>query len=273
MPESSSEFPFRATVVPVGPSELPSDSTPDGSHDDEWSEQDLDDLYRQTLEAVDAATEDASRLFDEQILEDLVDTEAVQDVGDGDATDVGEAADECDAAESVRITARQVVEALMFVGGGPVTGKQMAELLGGESHEYVDELVESLNTMYLNQARPYEVRLVEGGYQLALRPEYDRVRNRVFGLGPREVKLSQDALELLALVAYQQPITKAEIDELGKPNASTILRQLLRRELLVLERDDEDAKTVAYRTTPRFLEVFGLKSLDDLPQVEDLMFR
>jgi segregation and condensation protein B len=130
-----------------------------------------------------------------------------------------------------------------------------------------------LNDLYGQEGRPYEVRLGEGGYRLELRPEFERVRDRVYGYGPKEVKLSQDALEVLALVAYQQPVTREIVEQTGKTNAPALLRQLLQRELISLRRGDGGKDDVTYRTTPRFLQLFGLGSLDDLPLPEDLMFK
>jgi segregation and condensation protein B len=95
----------------------------------------------------------------------------------------------------------------------------------------------------------------------------------VYGLGPKDVKLSQDALEVLALVAYQQPVTRVDVEATGKPNAAALLRQLLRRELIRLERGDGSADDVRYFTTSRFLQLFGLASLDDLPRAEDVVFK
>ena len=92
----------------------------------------------------------------------------------------------------------------------------------------------------------------------------------MFGLGPKEVRLSQDALEVLALVAYHQPITKQQVEDQGKRNAGTILQQLLRRELISLERDGKSRKNVKYRTAPRFLSLFGLSGIDELPQADEL---
>jgi segregation and condensation protein B len=84
------------------------------------------------------------------------------------------------------------------------------------------------------------------------------------------VRLSQDVLEVLALVAYQQPISQADIEAHGKQNAGNLLRQLLRRDLVAFERGSGGRKDVRYHTTARFLSVFGLGSLDELPQAEDL---
>ncbi len=170
-----------------------------------------------------------------------------------------------------RLESWQVIEALLFVGGQPLTGRHLAELLGGShTHEQVDELIASLNHTYLSESRPYELKLGEGGYRMVLRPEFEAVRSRVYGQGPREVKLSQDAVELLAFVAYRQPVTRQDVDDTGKPNAQALLRQLLRRELIALQRGED---TETYVTTRRFLEVFGLASIHDLPQAMDFNFK
>lgn len=173
--------------------------------------------------------------------------------------------------EGPRIASWQVLEALLFVGGQPLTGRQLADLLGGShTHEQVDEILADLNRRYFEEGRPYEIRLTEGGYRMLLRAEFEAVRSRVFGQGPKEVKLSQEALEMLAFVAYQQPVTSEEIEETGKENAMSLVRQLLRRELVVLKRD---AESDTYHTTKRFLELFGLTSIHDLPQMRDFNFK
>jgi len=96
------------------------------------------------------------------------------------------------------------------------------------------------------------------------------LRHRVYGTGPREVRLAQDVLEVLALIAYRQPISQKEIESHGKQNAGNLIRQLLRRELISFERGPGGRKDLRYQTTARFLSVFGISSLDDLPQAEDL---
>jgi segregation and condensation protein B len=179
-------------------------------------------------------------------------------------------ADESSGAAASRIEARQVIEAALFVGGGPLTTKKLSSLLSGSFDDAsVEEQIESLNLQYAGEARPYEIRLGEGGYRLVLRSEFERIRNRVHGFGPKEVRLSQDALEVLALVAYKQPITKSQIENVGKSNPGGVLRQLLRRELIALERT-ENSKDVSYRTTSRFLQLFGLSRIDELPQADEL---
>jgi segregation and condensation protein B len=107
----------------------------------------------------------------------------------------------------------------LFVGGQALTGKRLADLLGhGFVVEQVEEMIAALNEQYTRENRPYEIRLSEGGYRMVLRAEFERVRHRVHGLGPKDVKLSQDALEVLALVAYQQPVTRVDVGRRPLPH-------------------------------------------------------
>lgn len=164
----------------------------------------------------------------------------------------------------------QVIEAALFVDG-PIPARKICTLLGGSFEPaFVELAVEQLNTSYLNEGRPFEILITDGGYHLQLRREYDYLRHRVFGTGPREVKLGQDLLEVLAIVAYRQPVTVDELDGVRKSSSAGSLRQLLRRDLVCLERDAENPKRVLYRTTARFLNLFGLGSIDELPRTEDV---
>lgn len=169
----------------------------------------------------------------------------------------------------VPVDPRQILEGCLFVSPEPVSLRQLATLFRDSfSAEYFRDEFERLNQLYVDENRPYRVVLVEGGYSLRLLNDYERVRDRVHGQGPKEVRLNQEALEVLALVAYRQPIAQDEIQELGKPQCGGTLRQLVRRQLLAIERESGDARRVQYRTTERFLALFGLRSLKDLPRPE-----
>jgi segregation and condensation protein B len=173
--------------------------------------------------------------------------------------------------EPAGVTAEQVIEAALFVGGAPLNAKKICSLLRGSyDTAFVQQAIDELNSQYAAEARPYEIRLGDGGYRMELRPEFDKLRHRVYGSGPREVKLSQDVLEVLALVAYQQPITQEQVESHGKQNAGAVLRQLLRRELIRIERGDGGRKDVRYHTTQRFLSLFGVANLEELPRADDL---
>ena len=174
----------------------------------------------------------------------------------------------------VRPTPRQIIEACLFVGGIPLTSSRISVVLRGEfDADFIDREINELNRLYAVEERPYEIQLGEGGYRLTLRDEFERIRHKVYGLGPKEVRLSQEALEVLAVVAYNQPVNQARVEELGKTGCGPILRQLVRRELIAVARDPDHPKEVNYKTTPRFLSLFGIGSLDELPRHEQITFK
>lgn len=248
---------------------------------------DIEEQYRRAVEAMDDADwELPADSSDDDVLGELPDVEKLEadepDLNTEPPAATGSESDSVAAAHSDedreaeqesgrRFTPRQILESALFVGGDPLSSKRLAGLLGDRFDSGdVQELAEDLNRTYVEEARPYEIRLGEGGYRLVLREKYNSVRNRVFGGGPREVRLSQDVLEVLALVAYQQPLTRDEVNDYVGKNAGSMLSQLVRRELLAIHRDEEDAKRVYYQTTPRFLSLFSLGGLDELPQADAL---
>ena len=161
----------------------------------------------------------------------------------------------------------------------PLTAKRLSSLFHTEhGFGFVECLIDELNQQYQQEGRPYSITLGEGGYRMTLLPDFDSVRNKVFGYGPKDVKLSQDVLEVLSLVAYKQPITKSQMEALGKSNPGPLLRQLLQRELVRIDREHSASESQRksdppYATTPRFLSLFGLGSLHDLPVAEDFNFK
>jgi len=164
----------------------------------------------------------------------------------------------------------RIVEALLFVGGEPLTTDQATHAVRGLTAAQFTQAVDMLNAGYREQARPYRIQPHGPGYVLALRPRYKPVVEKLQG-GPRAARLSAAAIDVLALVAYRQPVSKAEIESLRGAESGALLRQLVRRGLLAVSPHGEGGRTEAtYGTTPRFLEVFGLGSLDELPQTHDL---
>jgi segregation and condensation protein B len=164
----------------------------------------------------------------------------------------------------------RIVEALLFVGGSPLTAVRAGEIMRGLAIEQFTALIDELNQAYRRQGRPYSIQSQGQGYVLTLRPRYQGLVEKLFG-GVREARLSTLAVDVLALVAYRQPATKAEIDSLRGAESGALLRQLVRRGLIhVVYRADANQKEVSYGTTPRFLELFGLQSLEDLPRTHDL---
>lgn len=162
------------------------------------------------------------------------------------------------------------IEALLFLGGPPVPANRIVELFGETNESQVVESVAQLNQQYFRQGRPYEIRRLRAGYQMVLRPEFAPVVRRLHGRG-REVRLSVAAIEVLSLVAYRQPVTVQTIDSIRGVDSAAIVRQLRRRNLIEHDDGPEGGIRVGYvKTTRRFLELFHLASLEDLPRVQEL---
>jgi segregation and condensation protein B len=157
----------------------------------------------------------------------------------------------------------RIVEALLFAGGQPLTPERAAAAVRGLSAEHVRSFVDELNRTYRRQNRPYAIQSTEQGYVLGLRSRYHSVVERLAG-GPREARLSKAAVEVLSLIAFRQPVTRADIDGQRGSDSAALLRQLVRLGLVAVMPD------ATFGTTPRFLDLFGLQSLDDLPQTLDL---
>ncbi len=173
------------------------------------------------------------------------------------------------------ISPLSVLEAMLFVGdrtSEPLAAGRAAELMRGVEAAEICDLVEQLNRRYAANGCPYCIVGEGGGYRMTLRPEFASIRSKFYGR-LREARLSQAAIDMLAIVAYRQPITAEEVSALRGTPSGAILAQLVRRRLLQVERPAEKPRTPRYRTAARFLQLFGLESLNDLPQSDDLETR
>lgn len=167
---------------------------------------------------------------------------------------------------------RSILEAILFVGhptGEPLTSERIAALMRGVQPAEIDDLVSVLNKRYEAAGAPYAIESVGAGYQLSLRPQFAPLRDAFYGR-IREARLSQTAIDVLAIVAYHPSITAEEIDRIrGKPSGA-VVAQLVRRDLLCLIRPAEQKAKPQYRTSQRFLELFGLETLAELPRSQDI---
>jgi segregation and condensation protein B len=169
------------------------------------------------------------------------------------------------------ISPATVLEAALFVGhpqNEPLTSRRLASLVRGVSPQEVDAWIEQLNQQYEQQQAPYHIASVGAGYRMELRSEFNRLSASFYGR-VREARLSQAAVDLLAIVAYRQPISRDEIDRLRGQSSGATLAQLVRRQLLQVTVQPEKPRHKLYRTTDRFLDLFGLESLEDLPSPEE----
>ena len=181
-------------------------------------------------------------------------------------------ADEPDEAQADdHVSPLGILEAVLFVGNGeniPLTAKRIAALMRGVSPREIDELVVELNDRYRELECPYEVVSQGAGYLLNIRDEYANLRDRFYG-SIREARLSQAAIDILAVIAYGQPLTREEIDETrGRPSGG-ILSQLVRRQLLRIERPAKKPRRPKYHTTKRFLKIMGLEDIRELPETQE----
>jgi len=177
-----------------------------------------------------------------------------------------------DTGDPCRISPLSILEAMLFVGnrqGEPLTAQSAAGLMRGVEPGEMPDLVGQLNHRYAARGCPYQVVAEGPAYRLAIRPECSGLRDQFYGR-MREARLSQAAIDVLAIAAYKQPITADQVRDLRGTSSSHILAQLVRRRLLRIERPAERTSAVRYHTTDRFLRLFGLESLADLPKADDL---
>jgi segregation and condensation protein B len=164
---------------------------------------------------------------------------------------------------------KAILEALIFASPEPLTPKAICRLVDSEPKEDVQAALEELKQDY---TRPGGLQLVEvaGGLQIVTRPDLHEWVRRLFGERSTQ-KLTVQALETLAVIAYKQPITALEIGEVRGVNASGVLNTLLERHLIkIVGRKPIVGRPFLYATTKEFLIRFGLKDLSDLPKIEDM---
>ncbi len=164
----------------------------------------------------------------------------------------------------------RIVEAVLFASPAPVTPGELARADELLDEDRVEALLRELAAEYEREERAFRLVEIAGGYQLLTLPEYDPVLERL-GTRTMPTRLSTPALETLAIVAYRQPVGRAEIEEIRGVGAGGVLRTLQERELVdVVGRGEGLGRPLLYGTTPRFLEHFGFRSLADLPRPDEL---
>lgn len=160
------------------------------------------------------------------------------------------------------------LEAVLLLSHEPLPSRKLAALADLSDGTEARTLCRKLNTTYDNRQCAFRVEQVAGGYQLLSRPQYNPWLRR---LHPEraEVRLSGPALETLAVIAYRQPILRAEVEAIRGVQCGEILRQLMDRDLVrIAGKSNELGRPFLYATTKRFLQVFGLKDLDELPRAD-----
>jgi segregation and condensation protein B len=164
---------------------------------------------------------------------------------------------------------KDIIEGLLFVSDEPLSLERIKGVLGLAETADIRKALEALSEEYDRRGGGFSLRTVAGGYQLRTRPEHKEYIKRLLRSTPP--RLSRAALETLAIVAYYKPITRTDIEHIRGVDCGGVLRMLLERKLIrVLGRKEVPGRPMIYETTKRFLEVFDLKDIRDLPTINEI---
>ncbi len=201
-----------------------------------------------------------------------------QDVAEQAETDEATEASKAKAkepkAEVPKLTRKQAdelalkVEAALLTTDRPMTTGKLSDLLGGFGSKAIEDAAEQLNEVYEKSGRSFRIEKVAGGLQVLTLPQYADVLSELHK-SRAQTHLSPAAMETLAIVAYQQPIMRAQVESIRGVACGEVLRSLMERHMVkIVGRAEEIGRPMLYGTTKGFLEAFGLSSLKDLPKVE-----
>lgn len=176
---------------------------------------------------------------------------------------------------------RNIIEALIFSSDEPLTSQEIIRAIKGIdgeesdiSSEEINSVIDSLNTDYETAGRAFRIVRIAGGYLFATREEFAKYVGFLSSEKSKR-RLSQAALETLAIIAYKQPITKPEIESIRGVNSDYIIATLLEKGLITISgRAETIGRPLLYTTTDEFLKYFGLNNLSDLPkprEIEEIM--
>jgi segregation and condensation protein B len=165
---------------------------------------------------------------------------------------------------------KNLVEVLLFANNEPLTQSKLNHILfDGESIDLA-ETVKLINEEYKSQNKGLFIEKIGGGYQLLSAPDYHLYIQRLLNKS-KKVKLSNAALEALSIIAYKQPISRIEIESIRGVECGSVIKTLMEREVVTIKgRDEGVGRALLYGTTQRFLELFGLNHISDLPKLKEI---
>ena len=167
-------------------------------------------------------------------------------------------------------SAAPAIEALLFSSDEPLKAARICEIIDGLKEKDVRNIIEELNQSYEETGRSFRIHFIADGYQLFTLTEYANYVEQLFR-NRQQSRLSLKALETLAIIAYKQPVTRPEIEEVRGVNVDGVLKTLLTRKLITVAGTAQAPGTpYLYQTTKKFLEYFGLKNIKDLPKLKEL---
>jgi segregation and condensation protein B len=164
---------------------------------------------------------------------------------------------------------RAIVEALVFASDVPLTVDRLKDVLGEADRKTIQEILQDIELEYRQRSGALCLMEVAGGYQFRTKTDYAPWIRKLRGIRP--VPLSPAAMETLSVVAYRQPVTRQEIEKIRGVDVSGSLKGLLEKKLIrIVGRKNVPGKPIMYGTTKRFLEVFDLKDLSELPTLREI---
>ena len=237
------------------------DEEDDDFGDEEFSLDQLSQAYAEVLKSrTDSEASDADSTVDEanEPVDPDVDNPAGLPVVDDNAC--------------CPISPESIIEAILFVGAPKdvkLTSRKVAAVLRDVSPKEVTKIVRGLNAKYGKEDAAFRIESDGGVFKMVLDPELVDFQQDFFGRN-REIRLSQSAIDVMAIVAYNQPVTREQVDKIRARPSGSVLNQLIRRPLLFVEPGETDPKIKYFATTDRFLDLFQLEDLADLPQSHDV---
>jgi len=164
---------------------------------------------------------------------------------------------------------KNIIESLLFVADEPLSIDRFKNIIGQAETKEIRQALEDLGADYETRQGGFYLNQVAGGYQIRTRSEYMQWIKRL--LQPKPLRLSKAALETLAIIAYKQPVIRNDVEHIRGVDCGGVLRVLLERKFIrVLGRRELPGRPLIYATTKRFLEVFDLKNLKDLPTPKEI---
>ena len=164
---------------------------------------------------------------------------------------------------------KKIIEALLFAARDPLTQAQVNNVFEPETPN-LSEMVEKLNRQYSKNENAFIINKVAGGFQIVSKKEYKHFIRKLYKKSSR-LSLSVAAMDSLAIIAYKQPISRYEVEAIRGVDSSGVLKTLLSHELIKIKgRDIGPGRPLLYKTTPKFLEYFGLNRISDMPKLKEV---
>jgi len=205
--------------------------------------------------------------MDEGMSEEFQEETELTGIDDNSLADAGTAS----STPSHQITTESVIEAILFASDEPLSAERLgaiAEFNGTAAQ--IRKCIETLNEQYAQSGRAFRIEEIAGGFQMMTLPDYNNWLKKL--LRHRgETKLSPAALETLAVIAYKQPVIRADVEAIRGVACGEMIRSLMYKGMVkIVGKAEVLGRPLLYGTTKKFLEVFGLKDLKDLPKAEEL---